>query len=67
MTHEEIRRKFWMDAYLACVSSLNCTEISTPRKWANRALMDFDEKFPDPLPEPIPPERKPTSRRNVIR
>jgi len=54
-THEMIRRDFWIKAWCSVASASDCHDSSVPGDWADRALRDFDEKFPKPLTVPLPP------------
>ena len=42
----QLRRKLWCDVYVAYVSAANATDMDGGYKWANIALLRFDEKFP---------------------
>jgi hypothetical protein len=44
--HEMMRRKLWVDAWVATASSDNCVDVESCTMYANRALADFDEQFP---------------------
>ena len=44
--HENLRKKLWINTYVAYVSSSNSTNENGAYKWANIALERFDEKFP---------------------
>ena len=48
MTHEETRRKFWMDVYVAALSHRSkFTDVLSGEhtQAANKALMEFDKRF----------------------
>jgi len=47
MNNTEERKKFWCDVYIAYVNSSNSTESKGAVNWANRALEEFDKKFPN--------------------
>lgn len=44
--HELMRRKLWMQAWTYVAGASNCNEKTIPGKWADRALLEFDAKFP---------------------
>ena len=46
MNNIEERKKFWCDVYIAYVNSSNSTNSSYAVTWADRALIEFDKKFP---------------------
>ena len=44
--HEQQRKKLWCEVYVAYVRSDNSTESSGGASWADRALREFDKRFP---------------------
>lgn len=54
--HQNLRKKIYMDAWTAVAGVFN-SKIEHPKKWAERALKEFDEQFPMPafpLQQPYP-------------
>lgn len=47
MTHEEQRKQVWVSAWTAYTTASNSTSVDYAQKWADRALKDFDERFPE--------------------
>lgn len=43
--HQKLRRKFWMDVWIAVANSATCTQQRIPHMWADQALQDFDKRF----------------------
>lgn len=61
--HQNLRKKVWMDAWTAVAGAFN-SKLADPKKWADKALQEFDEQFPSPvlplnIPEPYYPFPQP--------
>jgi hypothetical protein len=60
--HHEIKRKeMWLNVWAAVASSSNCISTETCTKWADKALREFDNRFPKPFIEAkaaTPPEKE---------
>lgn len=53
--HQNLRKKIYTDAWAAVAGAFN-SKIEHPKKWAERALKEFDEQFPMPafpLQQPV--------------
>lgn len=46
--HEQQRKKLWCDVYVAYVTSANSTSSEYGKNWADKALQEFDKRFPKP-------------------
>jgi hypothetical protein len=44
--HEEIRKELWCNVWVAVAGASNSTRSDIVTTWADRALKDFDERFP---------------------
>jgi hypothetical protein len=44
--HEEIRKELWCNVWVAVAGASNSTKSELVSLWADRALRDFDERFP---------------------
>ena len=53
--HEQQRRQLWCDVYVAYVSSGNSSDSDGGRRWADKALERFDERFTKKQDEPESP------------
>lgn len=49
--HDLIRKKLWADVWAYTAGASNSTHAEACTKWADRALKDFDERFPKPKTE----------------
>lgn len=47
--HQNIRKKLWMDVYVAYVGAANATMKDGAASWADVALARFDERFKEPV------------------
>ncbi len=47
IANEQLRKKLWIDVYVAYVSSSNSTNKEGGASWADHALECFDKKFKD--------------------
>lgn len=45
---EQQRKELWCAAWVATARSDSCVNDDTPTKYADKALKDFDERFPKP-------------------
>ena len=52
LSHAKTRQKLWSEVWARTAGSSNCINLSTPTKWADEALKEFDERFPAPKDEP---------------
>jgi len=50
MTHEEIRKQVWKDAFCAVAGANDCRSVDVAITWADDALEAFDENFKAPPP-----------------
>ncbi len=46
--HQNIRKKLWMDVYVAYVGAANSTYKEGAANWADTALEKFDARFKEP-------------------
>ncbi len=46
--HEEQRKSLWANAWVHVASAANYVNYSTATAWADKALHDFDRRFPEP-------------------
>jgi hypothetical protein len=45
--HELARRRLWIEVCVAVARSENCVDVTAPTHWADKALVEFDERFSD--------------------
>jgi hypothetical protein len=45
--HQNLRKKLWIDVYVAYVSSANAIKSDGASHWSDIALERFDERFED--------------------
>jgi len=45
MTHEDHRKKLWIDVVTAVAGAEGCLSKYTPAEWADCALAEFDNRF----------------------
>jgi len=48
LQHEEIRKHFWCNVWIATASANDCKKSDVATRWADAALQDFDKRFPEP-------------------
>lgn len=48
ISHNEQRKRLWANAWVHTASATNCTQTETATKWADKALDEFDKRFPSP-------------------
>lgn len=48
LQHEFIRKQLWVNVATAVARAENAKSASAPANWANRALDEFDKRFPCP-------------------
>ena len=46
--HKDIRKKLWIDVYVAYVGAANAIKPDGAKEWADIALQRFDERFKTP-------------------
>jgi hypothetical protein len=46
ISHEEQRKMLWATVWAATASASNCRESITATTWADKALKEFDIRFP---------------------
>lgn len=49
--HQNIRKKLWIDVYVAYVGAANAINKDGASQWADIALKRFDERFEEPRTE----------------
>lgn len=42
---EDIIKQLWVDAWVAVASSSNCSSVSVPASWADKAVEEFKKRF----------------------
>lgn len=48
-THEQLRKELWIKAWVGTACAVTCTNPEAATKWADKALADFDDRFPKPI------------------
>lgn len=51
LSHKEQRKQLWIDVWVNVAGSANCSTKTIPTKWADDALEQFDQRFPQPKKE----------------
>jgi hypothetical protein len=46
IAHKKQRKELWVSAWINTANAANCSATETATKWADKALEEFDKRFP---------------------